>query len=252
MKKSIFFILLFVSAIVSAQKSINEYQYAIVPVKFDWMSKDNQYRVSTLTKMKLNEIGFKAYYDNEVVPEEVASGRCDKLYVNVEKNSSFLATKLTIVFKDCQNVVVFKSAPGTSKKKDFDEAYREAMDNAFQSIKAVNYKYSGQSISVIEKKPQEGDIQAVQNSVKETTTTAVKAVNSNTARITVEPTANGYLVIDESSATVKFKLLKTTTPDVCIATSQGRQGVLIKKAGNWFFEYYANDKLVSEQTDLKF
>lgn len=252
MKKTIFLILFFVSAIVSAQKSINDYQYAVVPVKFDWMSKDNQYRVSTITKMKLNEIGFKSYYDNEVVPEEVASGRCDKLYVNVERNNSFLATKLTIVFKDCQNVVVFKSAAGVSKKKDFDEAYREALNEAFQSITALNYKYSGQPVSIAEKKPQIAEVPVSQNSVKENAVTETKTVISGTGKPSIEATANGYLVIDESTSTVRFKLLKTTDPDVFIAASQGRQGVLIRKAGNWFFEYYANDKLVSEQTDLKF
>ncbi|AWI24524.1 hypothetical protein [Flavobacterium pallidum] len=253
MKKPLYLILFFVSFLASAQKSINDFQNAIVPVKFDWMSKENQYRVSTIAKMKLNEIGFKTFYDNEILPETAASNRCDNLFIDIDRDNSMFATKLIVIFKDCQNVVVFKSTQGVSKKKDFNEAYADALTHAFESVSAINYKYSGQQSPIAAKTPVSSEIRQKGNIVRESVAPEAKpTMMSSASKLSVEITANGYLVIEESTSTVKFKLSKTTNPEVFIATSQGRQGVLLKKGNAWFFEYYQNDRLISEQTDLKF
>ncbi|AWA28720.1 hypothetical protein HYN48_00685 [Flavobacterium magnum] len=251
MKKQLCLLLFVISFVASAQKTLNDFEFAIVPVKFDWMSKENQYRVSTIVKMKLNELGFKTYYDTEILPDAVAANRCDKLFVEVERNNSLMTTKLALIFRDCQNAVVFKSVFGSSKKKDFNEAYAEALTRAFESVAALNYKFSGYRQANDAKVPVSDQIKPKENAVGEKPVALQAKTPSTGAAFTTEKTANGYLIIEESSSTVKFRLSKTTDPGIFIAVSQGRQGVLLKKNGTWFFECYENDQLVSEQTNLK-
>ena len=51
--KKIIVLLLFISSSIYAQKKINDYKYIIVPNKFDFASKEDQYQTSSLTKMGL-------------------------------------------------------------------------------------------------------------------------------------------------------------------------------------------------------
>jgi hypothetical protein len=249
MKKSILLLLLFVSVLASAQKSINDYQFAIVPVKFSWMSKENQYRVSTITKLKLSEMGFKTYYDKEVLPEEVASNRCDKIYIDIEKAGSFLSTKLIIVFRDCQNGIILKSSPGTSKEKNFEAAYREALTEAFKSITVLNYKYSGQPVIMEEERPVISENQVKENIVKQDTGVS-ETISSTSGKLSLEATVTGYISVDEGKSTIALRLFKTTNPDIYIAASQARQGVLLKKDDKWYFEFYYSGQLISEWVDI--
>jgi hypothetical protein len=55
----------------------------------------------------------------------------------------FFQTKLVIVFKDCDNKIVYQSESGTSKNKEYKFAYPEALDRAFLSVNKVGYKYNG-------------------------------------------------------------------------------------------------------------
>jgi long-subunit acyl-CoA synthetase (AMP-forming) len=45
---------------------------------------------------------------------------------------------------------------------------------------------------------------------------------------------------------------KTSIKECYIAVKGNRQGVLIAKGDQWFFEYYENDKLTSEKIEVKF
>ncbi|URM37409.1 hypothetical protein [Flavobacterium anhuiense] len=50
-----------------------------------------------------------------------------------------------------------------------------------------------------------------------------------------------------------MKLFKTSQPNVYIASKDNVQGSLIlKEDGQWYFESYQNDKLVSEKIVVKF
>jgi hypothetical protein len=47
-------------------------------------------------------------------------------------------------------------------------------------------------------------------------------------------------------------LFKTSVQDCFIADNGQSKGVVLKKDGKWFFEYYNNDKLISEGLLIKF
>ena len=66
-----------------------------------------------------------------------------------------------------------------------------------------------------------------------------------------QATANGYQLVDASPKVV-YKLYATSRSDLFIAMKGNNQGILIQKENQWFFEYYENEKLVSEKVAVKF
>jgi hypothetical protein len=133
--------MLFISSY-SFSQSVNDYKAVIIPTKYVLQKSDNQYRLQTLTKMNLQKAGFQAFYNNEQIPVEL-SDRCSLLYIDVIKENAFLVTKLFITFKDCNNTIVFQSAIGKSREKEFEKTYVEALNEAFKSVYALRYKYNG-------------------------------------------------------------------------------------------------------------
>jgi len=237
--KKYLLILLLVSFSGIAQ-SINNYKYVIVPVKFEDF-KENQYRLNTIAKMKLNELGFVAFYDSEIIPSNVNKDKCNFLYLNLENGKGLLSFKLFLTFKDCQNNLIFKSEAGNSKKKEYNQGFQEALQNAFRTM---DYQY-------------EGTLQTSQPNKIVSNTVEKQVVPEPTilqpsGKLTAEATSSGFLLIDDASSKIVLRLIKTSDPKTFIASRQAQQGVLIQKESEWFFEYYQNDKMVSEKIDVKF
>ncbi|MBG6187966.1 hypothetical protein [Flavobacterium sp. CAN_S2] len=248
MKKSFLFLLiLFVSY--SYAQSVNDYKAVIVPLKYDFLNGENQYRLSTLTKFNLNKAGFVAFYNKETFPIEY-SNRCDLLYIDVVKESGFLTTKLSITMKDCNEKIIFQSIVGKSKEKDYQVAYNEALNEAFQSVYDLQYKYSG---AVVKTEPIVVQTQSAPV-VSEKAIVAESKVNveSKDANLLyAQATPTGFQLID-STPKVVMKLFKTSQANSFIAIKDTVQGSLILKDNQWYFEYYQNDKLISEKVAVKF
>lgn len=252
MKLKVLLFLLFTSVIGFSQ-SVNDYKAVIIPLKYDFLKTENQYRLATLTKSNLLKAGFQAFYTNEQIPSNLAD-RCDLLYIDVKRDNAFLVTKLFIEFKDCYGKVIYTSETGKSREKDYDAAYKESLENAFISVIALQYKYSGKAGSA-SKAPQ--TTAAVTTNVS--TAAAITTIAAVTPAVDVsdpnllyaQPTENGFQLIDKTPKVV-MKLLKTSRPDSFIAIKDGVQGSLNAKDNQWYFEYYQNDKLVSEKVAVKF
>lgn len=246
MKTRILLMLLFISSFGFSQ-SINDYKAVVIPLKYDFMKSDNQYRLATLTKFNLNKAGFEAFYANEAVSENY--NRCDLLYIDVVKENGFLVTKLYVTFKDCYGKIVFTSDIGRSKTKEYDLAYSEALNQAFLSVKALNYKYNGK-VSTTQNTTSQAV--AVAPAVASNNAVVNTVVNSNDPNLLyAQPTETGYQLIDKTPKVV-MKLMKTSRPDSFIAIKGDIQGSLNAKDNEWYFEYYKNDKLVSEKVVVKF
>jgi hypothetical protein len=244
-----FLLIALLISVVGFSQSVNDYKAVIVPLKYDFLKSENQYRMSTMTKANLNKAGFQAFYGNEELPAGFAD-RCDLLYVDVKKESGFLITKLFVEFKDCYGKVIWTSQMGKSKEKDYESAYRESLDLAFVSINALHYKYNGKTNNTAKATPAAAPV----------TTSVVAATQVVSAPVAdikdpnllyAQPTENGYQLIDKTPKVV-MKLLKTSRPDSFIAIKDGIQGSLNAKDNQWFFEYYKNDQLVSEKVSVKF
>ena len=140
MKHIILTIFLFGVVSSTAQTSINDYKYIIVPKKFDGFKNENQYGTSTLIKHLFTQKGFSVVYDDEL-PEDLNKDRCLGLLVGLDERSSLFSTKTALVLKDCNSAEILSSIEGKSKEKDYKLAFHEAIRKAFKSFEALNYSY---------------------------------------------------------------------------------------------------------------
>jgi hypothetical protein len=251
MKSKFLFLLVFVSSYGFSQ-SINDYVAVIVPTKYEFVKDENGYRLNTLTKFNLKKAGFEAFYTNEIIPKEY-NDRCSLLNVDVSKESGFMVTKLFVIFKDCYGKVVFKSEIGKSREKDYGVAYTEALNNAFESVYALQYKYNGSTVN--NKKTEIVSPEMIPVAATVATTVAVNISNSldsgENAVLFAQPIKNGFQLVDNTPKVV-MKVYKTTNPAIYLAVKGTIQGVLISKDNQWFFEYYEKETLMSEKIAVKF
>ena len=238
-------------------QSVNDYKAVIVPLKYDFMKTENQYRMSTMSKVNLTKAGFQAFYVNEELPADLGD-RCQLLYMDVRKESGFLITKLFVEFKDCYGKIVYTSEVGKSKEKDYETAYRESLNMAFISVNGLHYKYSGKAITSTNRTAAAVTAPAVMVAAAPAPATNNLVVVAPSPDLKdpnllyAQPTESGYQLIDKTPKLV-MKLLKTSQTNVFIAIKDNVQGSLIlKEDGQWYFESYQNDKLVSEKIVVKF
>ena len=247
MKKGILMLLLLVVGCGYSQ-SINDYKSVIIPLKFDFIKSENQYRLSTLSKFNLGKAGFDPHYTNETIGSEL-NNRCSLLYFDVIKEKSFLTTKLHVVFKDCNEKIIFQSVTGISKEKDFQLAYTEALNKAFVSVFALNHKYNGIGVAntQLEITVTTFPVATLSQSSNDT-----NDVDKNNAKLVyAQHTPTGFQLID-STPKVVMQVFKTSNVNCYIAVRGNMQGVLIANGNNWFFESYQNDVLISEKINVKF
>ena len=274
MKKYILVFLLFLSLSGYSQNTINNYKYVVVPEKFNFLKQIDQYSLNNLTKALLQDKGFTVYFDNTELPAEIANNKCSALNADVLEKGSMFTTGLTLVLKDCQGNVVFKSKEGKSREKEYKVAYNMALRDAFTSLDQVPYAYNGSTneptkavaatpVSAAPEKQIAATPAAPTAPVKTavaasatalptpaTTTTGVVA-SQTTGTLYAQAIANGYQLIDTTPKIV-LTLLKTSTENYFIASNATTNGIVLKRGEDWFFEYYKDGKPVSEKLQVKF
>lgn len=254
MKKYTLLLLLLISVSGYAQNTINNYKYVLVPEKFSFLKQANQYRLNALTKALLEEKGFTVYYDNSELPQEIANNKCSALNVEVLEKKGMFSTNLTLLLKDCQSNIVFKSKEGKSREKEFSTSYNMALRDAFTSLEETPYAYvpgtqtKAEPVAAIPVVP--AAVATVPVSQPAAQVPAVASTNV-AGTLYAQATANGFQLIDTTPKKV-LTLFKTSVQDYFIADNGSANGVVLKKNGEWFFEYYKNDALVSEKLSIKF
>ncbi|WP_188316146.1 hypothetical protein [Chitinophaga agrisoli] len=257
MKAYALFIFLLFSIAGYAQSSINNYKYVLVPEKFDFSREVDQYGLNTATKQLLDEKGFAAYIENEELPPAMAANKCSALKAEVVQKKGLFVTNLTLLLKDCQGTVIFKSKEGKSREKEFITAYQFALRDAFTSLNDVPYKYDSTAAVATQQAAPAPAVPAapapalVAAPVTPAATPAAATVTEIAGTLYAQPTANGYQLIDTTPKKV-LTLFKTSIPDHYIAGDSASNGIVFKRDGAWIFEYYKDDKLVSRQLQIKF
>ncbi|MGB5435418.1 MAG: hypothetical protein WBM98_05955 [Maribacter sp.] len=278
------FVLLFVFCWCNgySQENLNTYKYFIVPKKLDAFKKENQYKTSTLIKYLFTKNGFTAVYD-DALPEDLEKNRCLGLLVSVNDESSMFTTKTAMILKDCASKTILTTVVGSSKEKDFESAYRESFTEAFATIKAMDYNYTPPEMKQSEviknsvpmettKHPKNSVDQVVvkQEATPETqlykntepvATAIEKAVpvekevlvreQMDANMLYAQEIPGGFQLVD-SSPKIKLKLYRTSIPDVYTVTYEKDNGVVFKKDGTWYLEYYLGGQLISEVLNIKF
>jgi len=257
MKKALVLLAILFSGFCFAQSDIiNNYKYVIIPEKFSFLKEPNKYNLNTLTKMVFEKYGFTVFYTNEQLPPDLAFNKCGALYGDLVDDSGFLSTSITILLKDCSGKVVYTSLKGRSKEKEFKKAYYESLREAAASMAALNYKYNGTPIVPAGQPTSETASVPTTPITPQTTATATPATSItptivNESQLFAQPIANGYQLVDTTPKVVA-RLYKTSQADYYSAQGEGKTGVIFKKGNEWFFEYYVNDKLVTEKLNIKF
>jgi len=259
MKKIVCLLALFTITVSFAQiEKINNYKYLIVPDKFEFLNEANKYNLNTLTKMMFEKAGFTVFMANEQLPPELANNRCHALYGGLVSKSGMLRTKISIEIKDCYGTVLYTSGEGISREKDYQKAYYQSLRQASKSFYDAGYAYVGDAAS--NAYFQQGQAvtplpapvtPAVPAAVAPATPVPATATTATGSQLFAQPIANGYQLVDTTPKVV-LKMYKTSQPDSYTAVSDSKNGVVFKKGNDWFFEYYQNDKLVSEKLSIKF
>ncbi len=247
MMKKIFLAFAFLLSVGVTAQEINNYKYVILPEKFEFQKEPNQYNLSNLTKMLLEKYGFVVYFPNQQYPEDLALNRCKALYGDLLKKSSMLATSLVIELKDCQGKVVYRTEEGKSREKEWKKAYYEALRSAGNSFEGLNYHYDETAAVTISKPVTRTETVEIYVPSNPAQPSAGNTINLLTAK----KLANGYELLDKSGSSV-LKMFKTSQQDYYTAQMESLNGVVFKKDGQWYFEYYDNDKLVSQKLNIQF
>ncbi len=143
MKKSLFITLtLFLYVSISlAQSSIDAYKYIIVPKKYDFLKEDNKYKLNDLTKFLFEKEGYNTLFEDEGFPDDLLKNPCLALTAELKDDSSLFTSKLAVELINCYKKVVFTSAEGKSKEKDYEKSYQEALRNSFVSFEELQYGF---------------------------------------------------------------------------------------------------------------
>lgn len=255
MKRYILVLFLFLSSSAYSQSTLNHYKYVIVPEKFSFQKQNDQYALNSSIKQFLENKGFAVFFDNTELPTEIANNKCAALIADLDDKSGMFTTKLVFTLKDCRGSIVFQSAVGTSREKEYEIGYNMALTDALSWLDKVSYTYNGAN-GTIGQKPVASAVATVLPAATEnriTLTKVAKATETNQPVKTLYAQAipNGYQLIDMTPKKV-LTLLKTSAENYFIASNDAVSGIVLKINENWFFEYYSNNKLVSEKLLIKF
>lgn len=253
------FILVLFAGTAYSQNSINNFKYVLVPEKFEFSKIDNQYGLNTLAKLLLEQQGFTVFQGDEPLPADLAANKCRALTAEVVQKKGLFVTNLTLLLKDCQGDIIFKSKEGKSREKEYQVAFELALRDAFSSLNDVAYKYDSSTALT---SPAIATVPApsvVSAPAPATTTVPTQpqapatapAVTENTGTLYAQSTPTGFQLIDTTPKKI-LTLGKTSLQDHFIAQGDGINGVVFLNNGEWVLEYYQDNKLVSRKLQIKF
>ncbi len=237
-----FLLLLLATFAAKAQNSINDYNIAVIPARMEFQKQPDQHKVNTHFRMFMEKFGFSAYLDTDIIPAEIAALPCNKVYGSVIDNSNLFMTKVRVVLSDCSNRVLFTSDEGTSREKDYERAYLQALRGAFASFERT-YKYSGKKLEAgTPSVPLASSLKTeVANAPK---VSSEPVIASERMAIVAKATASGYELTDAAGKHV-MTLLRTSKPEMFIAQAGSIPGVFVKVGSEWRWEFYEKGNFMS-------
>ena len=264
MLKKIVFTTLFVimSYFGHAQKNLNDYKYIIIPQQFEFSKSDDQFQLNSLTKFLFNKYGYEAYFIDEL-PEDLKLNRCLGLIAEASNDEGNLfKTKVEITLKDCYGAIISKSQIGESRVKDYNKAYNEAIREAFETYKNMDYKYdpkeSAKSKSE-EEQPLSTSVEVKEKSeiivtkakpVEENTETEILTDNETKPELYyAQAIINGFQLVNSEPKVVMI-LLNTQAEDVFIV--KDKNAIVFNKDGQWVYSRNEGTSLEVRILDIKF
>jgi hypothetical protein len=265
LKKIICAVSLLASVYGNAQKDLSNYKYILVPKKFYFSSSEDQYQLNSLTKFLFNKYGFRAYFVDDDLPDDLKTDRCLALSSEVSKEKSgMFKTKVEIILKDCYGVTVMTSKVGESRLKKFDKAYSEALRDAFETFQNTDYNYVSakdnivEPLKIVNEEISEVSKEDIKKSLLEESesvsladqkTKAVSEKKGNVELYYAQAIQNGFQLVDSEPKIVMI-LLNTATKDVFIV--KDRNAVVFNKEGKWIYSENDGDSKKEKTLNIKF
>jgi len=242
------------------EKSINNYEFIIVPELFDFLKEPNKYQTSSLTKFLLKKNGFTVFLDSEEYPKILKKNPCMGLTAVVVDKSSLFKTKVAIELRDCFNKLIYTSKEGVSGLKDYKQGFQEAIRNAHTNMNDVRYEVLSKKVVVDVVKEIIVKVPVLIEEVKEVSTlelpvlvkplkvTPIKNTNSSNT-LYAQPKENGFQLVNLIPKVV-FVIAKTGIKNTFII--RDKNGILYKKDTTWIAEFYEGNKRVVKEYSIKF
>src|SRR5690606_9661796 len=261
--------------------NLNNYKYVIVPETYSLFKDKDKFQLNSLTKFLFNKYGFEAFLEGENYPDDLNRNRCMALTADLINDSAMFKTKLAVVLKDCNGVVVYTSKVGETREKDYNKSYALALRDAFKDIIALNHVYKPDPKAVIavskeamnqndvvkeiqqlkdeletlKKEKEIVEVVEVKKPIAEPTIVAVaENVQGNIKEVAsgvlyAQQIENGFQLVD-SSPKVIYRIKNTSLENVFMV--EGKNATLYKKGEQWIMEYYENNVLKQEALTIKF
>jgi len=268
-KKIIFTISFIITSICgNAQKNINNYKYIIIPNSFEFSKSEDQYQLNSLSEFLFKKYGYEAYLiDN--VPEDIKSDRCLALTADVyNEEKTMFKTRVEVILKDCYGEVVIKSKIGESRLKEYPKAYNQALRDAFETFKNLNYKYVAkeevegalkeEKATVMEVVAKEKEITKEDTKVAvskvevkdEETEDVVSSIKETTSELYyAQAITNGFQLVNSEPKVIMI-LLTTYAKDVFLV--KDKNAIVFNKDGQWIYSQNEGTSLEVRVLDIKF
>lgn len=236
-----------------AQSSLNDYNMAIIPARFDFQKEDNQHRINSTIKAFLQQKGFEAYLSSDNLPEGFMDYNCNKVFVDLKEQSNMFSTKLQVEFKDCKSNVLYVTDLGESRDKNIAKSYSEALLTTLKSFYKANYKYSGKTYfdEEADEKIKSRDVENVSEEVTKVIKSEKEVTYEKVGKPAKQENNLPFVKVVNRTNQKELVLYKTSTPNVYLLNYNGRNGIVISKDNVWYFEYNDGDKTTSEKLDIK-
>ncbi|WP_051205357.1 hypothetical protein [Salinimicrobium xinjiangense] len=254
--KRVLLLIFSISLIASAQgQNLQEYNYIKVPVQFEFLKEENQYQLNALTAFLFEKKGFEVLYRDNITK---GIDPCDVLQANVYSDSGLFRTRLYFTLQNCKNEIVFTSAIGVSREKDFKNSYHEALRSAFDSLeRSAVKKLNTEAEDVVEPASEETEeviidpvvtakeidsFEAEEKSFGEASginyASEEKIFTNGPLRYILKNTSAGFDLYKEGSDEIFAKLLKSKSGNNYLYASGNISGnAFFDTSGNLIVEY---------------
>ncbi len=222
----------------------------------------DEYRLNSLTKFLFKKEGYLTLMKGEEKPEDLRISPCLGLTADIKDNSGMFVTKLVLQLRNCSGELVFESKEGRSRSKKYLDAYQEALKDAFESVRELNYKYNpGLKKESSTKQPEavkiteasvdksipvnkKDSINTVQSKSQETGVVEVSAIpgpaiyTRNGVEYFLEVNAKGFALYQKEGTEPVALLVSAGKPGTYIYNSLAHQGIAYFKNDTFIVEYY--------------
>ncbi|MBP6127190.1 hypothetical protein [Flavobacterium sp.] len=238
MKNFSILILVFLSFTSFAQQN----KVIIISNKYEFQKEKNTYNINNMLKAILVSNKYQVFFEDEILPVEIAQNRCKALAGVLVDNSNMFLTKMKFQIKDCQNNLLFETAEVKTREKDIQNAYIEAIGLLSPELKKYKPVVTNAKEVVVETKSTE--VESVVSTEKPLVNEFKTFLNCSFEK-SLDDTRDFEIVGTEQN--VLLFLQRTKTPNVFIAYKEGVNGIFTKTDNKGIFEYYIDGKYMVEE-----